>query len=96
MLEGRTAEGKFAPGSKGGPGNPFASSVIEYRRAITEAVSVDDVRAIIKAMVAKAKNGDERAAKVVLERVAGKVLQEITISGPIKLYDIGKDVEEAV
>ena len=96
MLEGRDAGGKFIPGFKGGPGNPFASTAIEYRRAINEAVSVEDVKEIAKAIVAKAKNGDVVAAKVILERVAGKILQEIAISGPIKLYDIGKDVEESV
>ena len=67
-----------------------------FRKAINEAVSVDEVKALIRALLAKGLTGDAKAGQVVLERVAGKVIQEISISGPVKLYDIGKDVEEAV
>ena len=69
----RDESGRFAPGNKGGPGNPQVAKVQQYRKAIWEAVSTDDVKAVIRAMVDKAiDEGDVAAAKVVLERCAGQ------------------------
>lgn len=69
----RDENGRFVAGAyKGGPGNPHAAKVGQYRKAIWEAVSTDDVKDVIRAMVDEAKAGDVAAAKVVLERVAGQ------------------------
>lgn len=68
-----------------------------YRRAINESVSIEDVKDIARKLVEMAKAGNEKAAKVILERVAGKVIQEVSLAvAPIKLYNIGKEAEEAV
>lgn len=51
------------------------------RSAVASSVSADDVTAIIQAQVEKAKNGDEKAAKFVLDYVMGpngKSAQSIT------------------
>lgn len=63
---GRDERGRFAPGWKGGPGNPFGSQVAKLRSALLEAISEKDVRRIVRKLVAKAGKGDVIAAKLVL------------------------------
>src|SRR5208337_5196163 len=45
---GRDAQGKFAKGCKGGPGNPFARQTAAYRKALRAAVSAEDVQAMTR------------------------------------------------
>ena len=54
----RNANGTFAKGNKGGPGNPYARKVALIRNQIIEAVSEDDLREIVQALIKKAKSGD--------------------------------------
>jgi len=68
----RTAGGQFAKGNAGGPGNPYARRVAQLRKLMLEAVSEDDVRAIIAALVKRAKAGDLSAAREILNRLVGK------------------------
>jgi hypothetical protein len=70
--KGRTANGQFAEGNPGGPGNPHAKQLAEYREAALAAVSPEDLREIIAALVCKAKAGDCVAAREVLDRIFGK------------------------
>src|SRR3954451_24978727 len=69
---GRAANGTFAVGNPGGPGNPHVRRLAAMRRAILEAVSAEDVREIMAVLVAKAKEGDREAAKIVLHYTLGK------------------------
>jgi hypothetical protein len=71
---GRTTGGRFAKGNPGGPGNPNAKKVAELRSTLLGAVSLDDMRAVVKKLVAQAKAGDVAASKVVLERLLGQPL----------------------
>ena len=68
----------------------------DLRYALEQCVNAAAVQKLGEMLLQKAYAGDVKAARIVLEFVLGKPTQEITISGPIKLYDIGKDVEEAV
>jgi hypothetical protein len=78
---GHAKNGRFTLGNPGGPGNPFADRIQAYRRIFFEAVSVDDLYAIIRRVVGLAKLGDIAAAKVVLERALGRV--ELDLRGLI-------------
>ncbi len=69
---GRDRRGRFTQGNPGGPGNPQIRRLSEYRAAIAEAVSVDDLKAILVKLVEKAKAGDLLACREVLDRVLGK------------------------
>ena len=71
----RNADGTFAKGNKGGPGNPYARKVALIRNQIIEAVSEDDLREIIQALIKKAKSGDIQATKEILTRLIGKPLE---------------------
>lgn len=58
----RSGGGRFGPGNPGGPGNPYARRVAAIRSALLAAVSDEDVRAIVAALVRKAKGGDIRCS----------------------------------
>lgn len=68
----RGAGGRFAKGNPGGPGNPYAKRASDLRSAMIKAVSLRDMRAIVKKLVEQAKAGNVPAAKEVLERCLGK------------------------
>jgi hypothetical protein len=69
---GRDAQGRFAPGNLGGPGNPFARRTAQLRRVLVEAVSDDDIKEIAAMLLFKTKSGDLAAAKLLLGYVIGK------------------------
>ena len=69
---GRDGRGRFVPGWKGGPGNPHAAQVARLRAEMLDAVTPDDMRAIVSRLVELAKGGDVRAIKEVLDRTLGR------------------------
>lgn len=70
--EGRDSHGRFIKGWKGGPGNPHAKRVGQIRSVLLDAVSDDDVKAIVKALVDQAREGDVRAAAELFNRLIGR------------------------
>jgi hypothetical protein len=68
---GRTSGGKFAKGNAGGPGNPFGRRVAELRGLLLDAVTGDDLRAIVGMLVEQAKAGDMAAIREVFNRLIG-------------------------
>jgi len=69
---GRDARGRFAKGYRGGPGNPNAKRVAELRAMIRDAVTQNDLKAVVGALIEKAKGGDVMAARELLDRLVGK------------------------
>ncbi len=72
---GRDDRGRFTTGNAGGPGNPYAQQVGRLRSALMSAVTEDDIKVIIEALVKKAKKGDITAARVLFDRLLGKPLE---------------------
>ena len=72
--EGREANGRFAPGNPGGPGNPYARKVAELRKEMVNFVSADDLKHIVFAIKMKAERGDISAARLLFQYVLGKPL----------------------
>ena len=66
------ANGKFAPGNRGGPGNPYARRVSELRHIILDCLGEEELSDIIHAMIAQAKKGDVAAARLLLQYSLGK------------------------
>ena len=99
---GRDGQGRFAPGNPGGPGNPYVKRAAEIRAAMIEAVSEDDLRAIVRALVKKAKAGDTVAAREVLDRLIGKPLASLQVeeitppARPQTPEEVAKSIEDAV
>jgi len=66
----RDERGRFLPGNSGGPGRP--STVHEHRAAMVQAVTPEDIAAIMRQLVRQAVEGDVQAAKIILERFFGR------------------------
>jgi hypothetical protein len=69
---GRGSDGRFTQGNRFGPGNPFYRKQAEFRRAVLELFTPEDVMSLLRVMLALGCNGDVAAAKVFLEYVVGK------------------------
>lgn len=78
----RDSQGRFVRGHKSpGPGNPHAQRIREYNGAIRKAVSVGDLERLLTRLLKRAEQGDMAAAKLVLDRVLGKVGQGAATGG---------------
>lgn len=82
---GHGPDGKFLQGNPGGPGNPHAAEVSQLRSALLQAVTADDLRNVIAALVNQAKSGNVQAAKVLLDRLFGRPKLEVELSGDSQL-----------
>ncbi len=74
---GRDAQGRFAKGWKGGPGNPHAKHTGELRSALLKAISPEDLEAIVAKLIEQAKGGDVASAKELFDRIFGRPNQPI-------------------
>jgi hypothetical protein len=68
----KDAKGRFAPGNSGGPGNPFARQLADLRKMALEVVNPDELRELLQALLQRAKDGDNAAAKILLQHTLGK------------------------
>lgn len=86
--DGRGANGRFVKGWKGGPGNPRLKAIESLRIAVRDSVTVEDLRAVMRMLVTKAKEGDMIAIRELLDRAVGRPQQSIDIEGvgPFTLY----------
>ena len=73
----RDARGRFIPGNKGGPGNPFARKVAELRKALVNFVTEDDMKHIAFVLKEKAMGGDLAAIKLLFQYLLGKPTEGI-------------------
>lgn len=77
----RDAGGRFLPGWRGGPGNPYAGQVAALRAALLQAVTPADVEAVAKMLIRKARKGSIPAAKELLDRVLGRPGLNVRLGG---------------
>lgn len=69
----RNASGQFGVGNKGGPGaGSLARKTTALRAALLEAVTAEDIKAIVEKLVEDAKAGSIQAAHEILDRCLGK------------------------
>lgn len=78
----RGRDGRFAKGNPGGPGNPRVRTLAAHQAAVREAVSPADLGRVLHRLRDLALDGDVAAARVLLERVVGKVRQEPAAPAP--------------
>ena len=71
-LTRRDASGRFLAGTKGGPGNPLAARVNLLRLAAFDECTPDDVRAMLRALIERARTGDVEAFRAIAPYVLGK------------------------
>src|SRR5262245_32016306 len=72
--DGRTPDGRFFYGNKGGPGNPYARRVSLIKQELLELCTPEHRRKIFLAMIERAEKGDVQAAKFVFGHIVGKPL----------------------
>jgi hypothetical protein len=63
---------RFDRGNRGGPGNPFGPRVALLRLAFLNAITPEDVKTVVQALILKASTGDMSAAKLLLQYSLGK------------------------
>ena len=68
---GRSAGGRFGPGNRCARGNPHARRVARLRAELLRAVSPQDLREVVAALLARAKAGEIGAVKELLQRLLG-------------------------
>jgi hypothetical protein len=69
---GRDARGRFAKGNLGGPGNPFTRQSAAFRKALCDTLSADDIHALTRTLLDKAKGGDVAAIKLLFAYTIGR------------------------
>jgi hypothetical protein len=101
--EGRDKRGHFNLGNPGGPGNPYARQVAALRKAMLDAVTAEDIRAVAQALLARAKEGDSAAARLLLSYTLGRpaaAADPDTLDehewGVWKRYSAGTDIERLI
>jgi hypothetical protein len=72
----RDARGQFAPGNRGGPGNPHLRHAAALQRAVREAVTGDELQKVLRKLRDQALEGDTAAARLLIERCIGKASDE--------------------
>lgn len=72
-MEGRDEQGRFQPGHGiKSPGRPRRSVEVEYLRALSDEVTIDDWKDIVAAAKEQAKAGDAKAREWLASFVIGK------------------------
>src|SRR5438552_165580 len=72
LLLERDRGGRFAPGNRGGPGNPFAREMAAFRAMIFHVVQPQDVEKAVRKLVELACEGHFPAIKLLLLYTLGK------------------------
>ncbi len=69
---GRDVRGRFVKGNAGGPGNPFNRRLAAMRAAMSKCVTKEDIRDLTGVLLAKARDGDLMALKLVFMYSIGR------------------------
>ena len=64
---GRTRNRRFALGHPGRPGDPCASMVSQFRSSLYDAFTPEDLSAVLRVLVFKAKEGHVPAIKLLFK-----------------------------
>ena len=73
----RKMNGQFGEGNKYGKGNPHAQKVAQLRTAMMEAITTDDLKAIVATLITQSKAGDIQSIKILLPYLIGAVPQSV-------------------
>jgi hypothetical protein len=70
--EGHDSRGRFTRNNKGGPGNPYARQTAALRQAMLDAMTCEDIHAMVRQLIQKAREGDVSAIRLALAYGIGK------------------------
>jgi len=80
----RGPDGRFAEGNPGGPGRPAG-----YARVFREVVNEAALAEVLRAVLARALDGDLRAAEVILKRAVPELVEQ---ADPPRVIDLPEDL----
>lgn len=80
----RGPDGRFAEGNPGGPGRPPG-----YARVFREVVNEDALAEVLRAVLARALDGDLRAAEVLLKRAVPELVEQ---AEPPQVIELPEDL----
>lgn len=81
----RDKRGRFIKGNRASHGNSGQHRTGRLRRALDRAVSDQDLAEVLASILQRAKGGDSRAARLLLERLGGKPRVEPEETTPLSL-----------
>lgn len=87
----RDAHGRFLPGCKPGPGNPYANRVAKLREAGWKSVKPSEIKHVFRKLLLLALQGDVSAARLLLDRLLGPCVEADLIERIDKLEAVLKD-----
>jgi len=99
--DGRDERGRFAPGWKGGPGNPRAAVTARLRAALDKAITERDVHQAVETIRTLMKDETEKgnvrlaAAQELLDRACGKAIQGDLAERLEQLEQLVNELEQA-
>ena len=71
--------GHFAKGNNLSKGNPYTSQMQAFQRVVLTSIKKHELRELIRVIYGKALEGDMNAAKLLVERLCGKQIQDAGI-----------------
>jgi hypothetical protein len=69
---GRDSSGRFRSGNRGGPGNPNAGKIAQFRQVVLECVTAEEMRTIARKLYEMALEGHWQSMKLFLLYTCGK------------------------
>lgn len=88
--------GRWKPGESG---NPLGASRRQRERALftaalRAAATPEAVAAVVASLFARAQDGDNKAAEIILDRIDGPVPRDVLVSGSLTLADAAAAIAE--
>jgi len=74
----RDVHGRFAPGNKGGPGNPYARQTAALRKEVSDFLGGGRMRRLARALYRRAIKGDNAAARLLCSYGVGQSLPGVS------------------
>lgn len=88
----RAPNGMFAPGNKGGPGNPNYAKSRRFRQMLMDAVTDEDFLGVIETLVKEAKAGRPWAVQEFFLRTMGKADQTLFVEGGLSIEQVQQGI----
>ncbi len=88
---GRCDDGRFGQGNRFSTGNPHSATVGKLRTALLDAITEDDMKAVILKLIDLAKSGNIAATKLLLDRCLGKPAVDQPLPPPPRPRPLGFD-----
>ncbi|MEZ6319211.1 MAG: hypothetical protein R3B49_10750 [Phycisphaerales bacterium] len=84
----RDDRGRFAPGNRGGPGNPHAAQTARLRAALMRKLDEGCIEEAADALMAEVRTGNIMAVREVLDRTIGRPVPSDVLERVARLEEL--------